>query len=62
MAENREVDKKIQTNAETINKVPYDDYSDFGVEEIRELLGKGHYTRLREVIKDLNDADIADYM
>ena len=40
MAENREVDKKIQTNAETINKVPYDDYSDFGVEEIRELLGK----------------------
>ncbi|MDE7232261.1 MAG: magnesium transporter, partial [Lachnospiraceae bacterium] len=32
------------------------------MEEIRELLGKGQYTRLRQIIKELNDADIADYL
>ncbi len=62
MAEIREAEKKDQVNAETENKMPYNDYSDFGVEEIRELLGKGQYTRLRQVIQELNDADIADYM
>lgn len=40
----------------------YDDYANFGVEEIRELLGKKQYTRLRRIVEELNDADIADYM
>lgn len=38
------------------------EYADFGMEEIRELLSKGQYTRLRQAIQELNDADIADYM
>lgn len=59
MGENKEKDKM---NQETVNTVPYEDYADFGVEEIRELLGKGQYTRLRQIIKELNDADIADYL
>ncbi|MBD5518633.1 MAG: magnesium transporter [Lachnospiraceae bacterium] len=49
-------------NQETVNTVSYEDYADFGEEEIRELLGKGQYTRLRQIIKELNDADIADYL
>ncbi len=40
----------------------YNDYANFGVDEIRELLGKGQYTRLRQIIAELNDADIADYL
>ena len=59
MGENKEKDKM---NEETVNTVSYEDYADFGVEEIRELLGKGQYTRLRQIIKELNDADIADYL
>ena len=59
MGENKEKDKM---NQETVNTVSYEDYADFGVEEIRELLGKGQYTRLRQIIKELNDADIADYL
>ena len=59
MSENKEKDK---VNQETVNTVSYEDYANFGVEEIRELLGKGQYTRLRQVIKELNDADIADYL
>lgn len=39
-----------------------EDYANFGVEEIRELLRKGQYTSLRKIIEELNDADIADYM
>lgn len=62
MAENREAENRIVTNEETTEKKTYDDYADFGVEEIRELLGKGQYTRLRQVIQELNDADIADYL
>ncbi len=37
-------------------------YEEFGKEEIRELLHKGQYTRLRQVVQELNDADIADYI
>ena len=59
MGENKEKDKM---NEEPVNTVSYEDYADFGVEEIRELLGKGQYTRLRQIIKELNDADIADYL
>lgn len=59
MGENKEKDKM---NQETVNTVSYEDYADFGEEEIRELLGKGQYTRLRQIIKELNDADIADYL
>lgn len=62
MAENREAENKVVKSEESIEKKPYDDYADFGVEEIRELLGKGQYTRLRLVIQELNDADIADYL
>lgn len=62
MAENREAENRIATNGETTEKKPYDDYADFGVEEIREFLGKGQYTRLRQIIQELNDADIADYL
>ena len=62
MAENREAENRIVNNEEMTEKKTYDDYADFGVEEIRELLGKGQYTRLRQVIQDLNVADIADYL
>lgn len=62
MAENRESEKKTVENEKTTKDKTYHDYSEFGVEEIRELLGKGQYTRLRQVIQELNDADIADYM
>ena len=34
----------------------------FGAADIREFLNKGQYTRLRQVIQELNDADIADYL
>ena len=40
----------------------YEHYEDFGREEILELLHKGQYTRLRQVVQELNDADIADYI
>ena len=59
MGENKEVEKKASETGET--KI-YNDYADFGVEGIRELLGKGQYTSLRKIIEELNDADIADYM
>lgn len=54
--------KEETTIEETKDDQAYDDYTDFGVEEIRELLGKGQYTRLRQIITELNDADIADYL
>ncbi len=59
MEENRKAEAAVE---ETKNVLDYNDYADFGVEQIRELLGKGHYTRLRQVITELNDADIADYL
>ncbi len=38
------------------------EYEAPGVEEIRELLNKGQYTKLRQLIQELNDADMADYL
>ncbi len=34
----------------------------FGLEEIRELLEKGQYVKLRQAVQELNDADIADFL
>lgn len=56
MSEIREEQKTGQEN-DTRNE-----YEDYGVEEIRDLLKKGQYTKLRQVIQELNDADIADYI
>ena len=53
---------KEQKVTQEVNGNTHFEYADFGMEEIRELLGKGQYTRLRQVIQELNDADIADYM
>ena len=47
MEDNRKAEAAVE---ETKNVLDYNDYADFGVEQIRELLGKGHYTRLRQVI------------
>lgn len=47
--EAREVDKRTE-------------YEDLGVEKIRELLNKGQYTKLRQLILELNNADMADYL
>lgn len=58
MGEIRE--EKVLTEETGINT--HYEYADFGMEEIRELLGKGQYMKLRQVIQELNDADIADYM
>ena len=58
MGENRETEKRT----EGLEAKVYNDYADFGVAEIRELLRKGQYTSLRKIIEELNDADIADYM
>ncbi len=38
------------------------EYEDLGVEKIRELLNKGQYTKLRQLILELNNADMADYL
>lgn len=59
MDENRKVGTTVE---EKKDSQTYSDYDNFGVEEIRELLGKGQYTRLRQIITELNDADIADYL
>ncbi len=56
-----EISKEQKVTQEAVGNAHYE-YADFGMEEIRELLGKGQYTRLRQVIQELNDADIADYM
>ena len=53
-------DERVLTE-ETGANLHYE-YADFGMEEIRELLSKGQYTKLRQAIQELNDADIADYM
>lgn len=37
-------------------------YEEFGLEQIREMLGRGQYVKLRQEVADMNDADIADYM
>ncbi len=54
--------REEQRVTEEISGNTHFEYADFGMEEIRELLGRGQYTRLRQVIQELNDADIADYM
>lgn len=59
MGENREEVKGTEILRE---REAYETYEDFGAENIRELLNKGQYTRLRQVIQELNDADIADYL
>ena len=59
MSEVREEMREIGATREREN---YETYEDFGVENIRELLNKGQYTRLRQVVQELNDADIADYL
>ncbi len=38
------------------------EYENLGVEEIRDLLNKGQYTKLRQLIQELNNADMADYL
>ncbi len=54
--------REEQRVTEEISGNTHFEYADFGMEEIRELLGRGQYTRLRQVIQELNYADIADYM
>lgn len=57
----KESDAGRETDARQKREV-IESYEDFGREEILELLHKGQYTRLRQVIQELNDADIADYI
>ena len=59
MSVNRE---GLREAAEIREKEVFENYEDFGAEDIRELLQKGQYTRLRQVVQELNDADIADYL
>lgn len=59
MSENREEIRGMEPLCE---RDLYDSYEDFGAEDIRELLNKGQYTKLRQVVQELNDADIADYL
>ncbi len=59
MSVNRE---ELREAAEIREKEVFENYEDFGAEDIRELLQKGQYTRLRQVVQELNDADIADYL
>ena len=65
MSEMKEKVLKAEENQKTENrqeKTQYENYSDFGKEEILDLLHKGQYTKLRQVVQELNDADIADYI
>ena len=65
MSEIKEEKLETEVNRETESrqdKTQYENYSDFGKEEILDLLHKGQYTRLRQVVQELNDADIADYI
>ena len=65
MSEIREEVRAADVRQETDKRQerePYDSYENFGKEEILDLLHKGQYTRLRQVIQELNDADIADYI
>ncbi len=54
--------EEIREAADSRERESYENYEDFGAEDIRELLQKGQYTRLRQVVQELNDADIADYL
>ena len=65
MSEIKDEMLKAEENQKTDNrqeKPQHENYSDFGKEEILDLLHKGQYTRLRQVVQELNDADIADYI
>ena len=65
MSEIREEVRETEIRQETDTRQerePYESYENFGKEEILDLLHKGQYTRLRQVIQELNDADIADYI
>ena len=58
-------DKTTETRQETgrkPDKKAYEECVEFGKEELLEFLRKGQYTRLRQVIQEWNDADIADYI
>lgn len=57
-----EVREEVRETGVVRERDDYETYEDFGVENIRELLNKGQYTRLRQVVQELNDADIADYL
>ena len=57
-----EIKEEVRVSESVRDKENYVRYEDFGVENIRELLNKGQYTRLRQVVQELNDADIADYL
>lgn len=52
----RDVEETLVTASERT------EYEDLGVEEIRDLLKKGQYTKLRQLIQELNNADMADYL
>ena len=59
----KEVTAEVKQETDTRQeRESYGNYEDFGKEEILELLHKGQYTRLRQVVQELNDADIADYI
>ena len=61
--------RRLQDGAQTVRASEeeqaaktHESYEDFGKEEILELLRKGQYTKLRQAVQELNDADIADYI
>lgn len=56
MEEVRDVEGTLVTASER------PEYENLGVEEIRDLLNKGQYTKLRQLIQELNNADMADYL
>ncbi|MGN0280367.1 MAG: magnesium transporter [Lachnospiraceae bacterium] len=58
----KEVKDVEETTAVTEEMNNRPEYEAPGVEEIRELLNKGQYTKLRQLIQELNDADMADYL
>ena len=45
-----------------LNRETEENIVNYGKEEILDLLHKGQYTKLRQVVQELNDADIADYI
>ena len=59
LEEVKDVEETAAVTEETNNRPEYEAP---GVEEIRELLNKGQYTKLRQLIQELNDADMADYL
>ncbi len=63
MSEIREETTQTVTEPEVTNgSGAYGTYEDSGKEKILELLHNGQYTKLRQLVQELNDADIADYI